>query len=73
MNVFGRIFLNYCKERRKDEVFFVRCRITYVLKKYMYMNLLFAGLNRINNGSHERLQTDVFGHRQSNKTILEIL
>ena len=35
MKVLGRIFLNFHKERRKDGVFFVRCRRTYVLKNTM--------------------------------------
>ena len=46
MNVLGRIFLNSRKdrqkdvktERRKDGVFFLRCRRTYVLNNYTIGN-----------------------------------
>ena len=34
MKVLGRIFLNSRKEGRKDGVFFVRCRRTYVLNNF---------------------------------------
>ena len=30
MNVSGRLFLNFRRDRRKEEVFFVRCRRTHV-------------------------------------------
>ena len=33
MNVLGRIFLNFRKDRRKDGFFFVRYKRTYVLNK----------------------------------------
>ena len=43
MNVLGRIFLNSRKDRRKDvrtqrRFSFVRCRITYVLNKFIEKN-----------------------------------
>ena len=38
MNVLGRIFLNSRKDRRKDGVFCVRCRRTYVLNKVFNQN-----------------------------------
>ena len=43
MNVLGRIFLNSCKdrqktERRKDGVFSMRCKRTYVLKNTLGIN-----------------------------------
>jgi hypothetical protein len=34
MNVLEGIFLNSRKDRRKDGVFFVRCRRTYVINNY---------------------------------------
>ena len=44
MNVLGRIFLNYRTdgktERRKDGVFFVRCRRTYVLNNSLNYSIV---------------------------------
>ena len=54
MNVLGRIFLNSRKDRRKDGVFFVRCRRTYVLLirhrlNEVYQYLFRCEVNRFEN------------------------
>ena len=36
INVLGRIFLNSHRNGCKDEVFYVRCKRTYVLAKIVY-------------------------------------